>query len=196
MNRIQYYYSAMSRQVFLILLMLLILARLTIFLEVIVFDINNYTASFNIVASILLYAIQLGICLFFFFGHKYFYSEYNETEIVYYNRLLRKKQEIKIARAASALLGKRGITLYDTNQEPLFYLPFFRLGIISPVGVDGFYKILKAENISIEKQFTTLPGHGASKKVLSIFYSCLALFTLASLTQAIALARAIFQSQM
>ncbi len=193
MKRIKYYYSTMSRQVFLILLMFLVLARFIIFYEVIVFDINNYADSYNIGASILLYTVYLGTCLFFFFGHKFFYTDYNETEIIYYNRILRKKNIMRIEEISKAILGKRGISLYAANNENAsLFIPFFRLGIVSPVGVDEFYKLLKTKNISIEKNFTKLPGHGSSRKAFSLIYSCLALLILASLTQSIALARAIF----
>lgn len=195
MEKIQYYYPSMSKQVFLILLMLLIAARFTIFLEVIFFDINDYTSTYNIGASLLLYLFYLVICLFFFFGYKFFYTTYNEDEIIYHNCILRKTKRIDFHRISKAVLGKRGITLYEKEGESaLFFLPFFRLGLISPVGVDGFYKLLKAKNLSIEKQFTILPGHGISRKIASVVYSCLALFVLASLTQSVALAVAILKN--
>ena len=196
MKRIKYYYSAMSRQIFLILLMLFILARFVIFYEVIVFNINDYAASYNIGASIFLYIVYLVTCIFFFFGHRLFYTDYNENEVAYYNRILRKKYEMKIEKISKAILGKRGISLYTAgNEKSSLFIPFFRLGIVSPVGVDEFYKLLIEKNIPLEKQFTKLPGHGNSKKVLSLVYSCLALLILASLTQSVALARAIFISQ-
>ena len=71
------------------------------------------------------------------------------------------------------------------------FIPYFRMGVISPAGVDEFYRLLKAKDIHIEKQFVTLPGHGRSKKIIPTVYSALALLTLASLTQAVALASAI-----
>ena len=91
-----------------------------------------------------------------------------------------------------AVLSKRGIKLYTKGSEsPSMFIPFFRMGVISPAGVDEFYRLLKAKDIHIEKQFVTLPGHGRSKKIIPALYSALALLTLASLTQAVALASAI-----
>ncbi len=196
MEKIKYYYTSMSKQVFFILLALLIVARAVVFMEVILFNINNYSTTYNLEVAFFVQFVFLLITIFFFFGYKYFTAEYDENNIVYTNKILRSKNKVELKDIQKAVLGKRGISLYtDPQKKPCFFLPFFRLGVVSPVGVDGFYKILKTKGILIEKKFTILPGHGRYKKIFSVFYSCLALFTLAYLTQTVALIFAIIKSR-
>jgi len=195
MKKIRYYYSSMSKQVFLILLSLFIITRFIIFIEVVVFDINNYSAMFNIGPTIILYLFYLLICAFFFFGFKFFYTIYNENQVIYSNKILRKDYFVDLNRINRALLNKRGIHLYYLGEDKCcLFIPFFRLGIISPVGVDEFYKLLKSKNIQIEKTFTVFPGSKKTNKVIPIIYSGLALLVLGLLTQSIALATAILKS--
>lgn len=196
MKRIRYYYSAMSKQVFLIVLFLFILARMTIFFQVIFYNINDYATLYNVKASIFLYAIYIVLCLFFFYAYKGFYVEYDEHKVIYYNRIIQKRYFTDLDRVSNAVLNKDGIYLYYasddiTKNSPVMFIPFSRFGVISPVGVDDFYKLLKQKNIIIEKSFVELPVFGKSKNWVSILYSGLALFALASLTQALALINAI-----
>ncbi len=196
MEKIKYYYTSMSKQVFLITLALLLIARSIVFIEVIFFNINNYPTTYNLSVALFIHFVYLLITIFFFFGHKYFIAEYDENNIVYTNKILRRKNKVELKDIQKAVLGKRGISLYTSPQKkPCFFLPFFRLGVVSPVGVDGFYKILKSKDILLEKKFTILPGHGKYKKIFSVLYSCLALFTLAYLTQALALIFAIIKNR-
>lgn len=195
MKKIRYYYSSMSKQVFLILLSLFIITRFIIFTEVIIYDINNYSAMFNIGQTIILYLFYLFICAFFFFGFNFFYTTYNENQVIYINKILRKDYFVDLSRIDRALLNKHGIYLYYLGEDKhCLFIPFFRLGVISPVGIDEFYKLLKSKNIQIEKTFTVLPSSKKSNKIVSTIYSGLALLTLGSLTQSIALATTIFKS--
>lgn len=195
MKKIQYYYSAMSKQVFLIILCLFFAARFTIFFQVVKYNISGYADDFNIAGTLILYVIYILFCIFFFFGYKFCFTLYNEEEAIYHNKLLKKQYHVDLNKIDRAVLTKRGICLYyPESRRKCFYIPFWRLGKISPVGVDDFYNLLKSKDIHIEKQFVTLPGFGKSKGITSLIYSCLALFTLGGLTQAVALAVAIFKS--
>lgn len=194
MKKIRYYYTSMSKQVFLILLFLLILVRFLIFQLVVKHDLLGKAHLYNVPATIALNLVLLLLCALFLLGFKFFYTEFDDDQIIYHNRLLNKKIQLDFNQVEKAILSKRGIRLYTKATEtPAMFIPFFRMGLISPPGVDTFYRLLKSKNISIEKQFITLPGHGKSKKIIPLIYSVLALITLASLTQAIALLNAIIK---
>jgi len=195
MEKIKYYYSAMSKQVFILILGLLIIMRFILFLQVIKYDLLEYANNFNLWATVILYGFYLFICMFFFTAYKFFYATFDENQIIYYNKILRKKKIQSLNNIKKAHLSKKGVYLYsNSDSDPVFYLPFFRFGIISPVGIDKFYKILKQKDIEIQKDFSVLPGQGKKWKWVSIIYTCIALFTLASTTQTIALVSAIFKS--
>ena len=192
MKKIRYYYSSMSKQVFLILLMLLVAARFFIFQLVIKYDILGKASLYNVPATVAMNTVFVLICIFLLIGYRLFYTKFDEHQVIYRNLLLRKEVSLDLDSLERAVLSKRGIKLYTKGSEsPSMFIPFFRMGVISPAGVDEFYRLLKAKDIHIEKQFVTLPGHGKSKKIIPAVYSALALLTLASLTQAVALASAI-----
>lgn len=194
MKKIRYYYSSMSKQVFLILLTLLVSVRFFIFHLIVTLDILSSASLYNVPATVAMNISYLILCSLLIFGFKLFYTEFDEVQVIYHNLLLRKKVQLSLDIVDKAVLTKRGIYLYINGcQTHAMRIPFFRLGLISPVGVDEFYKLLKSKDITIEKQFVTLPGYGKSKKIVPTVYSALALLTLASLTQAVALASAILK---
>ena len=195
MEKIKYYYSSMSKQVFLLILGLLVVTRFVLLVQVVKYDIVDYAQDFSLWASSLLYLFYLAMCAFFFAAYKLFYAIFDENEIIYHNKLLRKEIHFSLNNLKKVHLSKKGIYLYENSKDKSpFYLPFFRFGIISPVGVDKFYKLLKQKNIEIQKDFSTLPGQGKKWKWVSTIYTGLALLTLASATQAIALLSAIIKS--
>lgn len=194
MKKIRYYYSSMSKQVFLILSMLFVLARFVLFLEVIFFDINGYAGQYNIFASVLLYLVYFLPLLFFSTGYRFFYTLYDEDKVTYCNRLLKKETSLSFASVEKAILDRKGIHLFCKGRsESDLSIPFFRFGVISPAGADDFYKLLKQKNIPLEKKFTILPGHEPSRRWRGLVYSCLALLSLALLTQTVALAVSILK---
>lgn len=194
MEKIRYYYSTMSKQMFFILLILLIALRFILLMQVLIYHLNDYAEQLNIGATVLLYLVYLSICIFFLLAYKGFYVLFDEHSATYHNRLLRRQRTIDLDKVTKAHLGKRGIHLYEDNQDTsAFYVPFFRFGVISLGGMDGFYKMLKRKPIEIQKDFLTLPGHGKRRKWISLFYTCLALLTLASLTRTLALVVAILR---
>lgn len=195
MEKIKYYYSAMSKQVFILILSVLIVTRFILFVQVMTYNINGYAGKINIQATLLLYLVYLFICIFFFIAYKFFFTVFDENNATYYNKLLKKEVTVNLNSIERAHLTKKGIYLYEEKKEnPVFYLPFFRFGIVSPVGVDNFYKVLKQKDIKIEKDFTILPGHGKRWKWVSVLYTCLALLVLGTETQTLALVVAIIKS--
>lgn len=195
MQKIKYNHSTTSKKVFLTMLILLILSRFIVFFQAISYNINNYNESYNVGATIALYVFYFLIGLFFLFGHKLFYISYNHDTIAYHNFILKSKKEISFDNISKVILGKRGMNFYKNNDDnAVFFIPFFRLGLISIIDIDNFYKFLKSKNINIEKQFIIMPGYGKSRKFIKTLYSGLSLFVLAYLTQSIALIFAIFKS--
>ncbi len=195
MEKIKYYYSSMSKQVFLIILGLLFIIRFILFLQVMKYNINSYADDFNIGATLILYLVYLSICVFFFTAYKFFYSVFDEDKITYHNKLLKKENTAYLGKIKRAHLTKRGILLYEGEDEkPCFYLPFFRFGIISPIGVDNLYRLLKKKEIKIEKDFVILPGQGRKWKWVAVLYTGLTLLVLAPATQTLALVVAIFKT--
>lgn len=196
MNKIRYYYSAMSKQVFLILLILFFIIRFALITEIVIYDIQGYGDSFNLVATFILYALYLAVSVFFLIGYKFFYAEFDKDTVTYHNKLTKKSVTANLNDICKATLTKKGVFLYkDENaSQACIHIPFWRLGKISPVGIDDFYKLLKTKDIIIDKQFKVLPGYGKSKGFTSLVYSCLALFALGSLTQTLALFVAIFKT--
>ena len=196
MNKIQYYYSAMSKQVFLILLCIFFILRFALFAEIVIYDIQGYGDSFNIGATFILYSLYIAACIFFFIGYKFFFTTYDENVVTYHNKLLKKEISADLNTIQKATLTKKGVFLYQDadSSEACLHIPFWRLGKISPVGIDEFYKLLKTKDIIIDKQFKVLPGYGRSKGLTSVIYSCLALLVLGSATQTLALFVAILKS--
>ena len=62
MKKIRYYYSSMSKQVFLILLMLLVAARFFIFQLVIKYDILGKASLYNVPATVAMKTASSGRC--------------------------------------------------------------------------------------------------------------------------------------
>ncbi|MFV0518001.1 MAG: hypothetical protein ACK5MV_11450 [Aminipila sp.] len=195
MEKIKYYYSCMSKQVFLIIIAFLIVIRFILCVQIVTYNVNDYGNMLNLGATSFLYLIYLVVCIFFFIAYKFFIVEFNNDSVTYTNHILRRRKEVDLGEISAAHLTKKGIKLYKENEEKeCFYIPFFRLGIISPVGVDSFYKILKQKKILIKKDFDTLPGHGKRWKWVGVLYTCLALLALAPATQTLALVVAIFKN--
>ena len=96
--------------------------------------------------------------------------------------LLRKQREFRFSEAGSAFFGSRGVNFYEKenpdvkNDKPLFYLPFFRGGIINAVQINNFYKYLKDRgDMKIYKSFKVLPGYTKKWKLVAVCYLFLAI---------------------
>lgn len=173
MFKIRYYYSSLPKQLFIIVLMMALLVRFTLF-----FAGGFYKESY-VGATVFVYLLALIVCVFFLVGWRFFYSEFNEDTIVYHNLLLKKKTGLELAAVSRALFSKSGISLfYEEEERPRFFVPFHRFGVVSPVGVENFMNLMKNRRVKVEQTYETLPGFGASSKWFSRGYIVLSLLLL------------------
>ncbi|MFT5874103.1 MAG: hypothetical protein ACI8WT_003063 [Clostridium sp.] len=172
MYKIKYYYSSVSKQIFIITLILAIVTRL------ILFFVGGFYEQFNTFLSILMYIVALLCCIFFFTAYKFFYSEFDEKTVTSYNLLLRQTKEADLSKVEKGLLSKSGISLYyDKTKKPNFFIPFYNFGNISPVGVENFTIMLQNLGVEIEKQYKYLPGYGKSSTLFSYGYIIISIIT-------------------
>lgn len=181
MNKIQYHYTNLAKQIFFLICFLYILLRFIIMMEIIFFKIEGYYEATNIPLTLLLYTALFALLICLFRGHKLCYSTYDETTLTYHNTLLRKKRVLELKDVRLAVLDTFGIKFFASKdsdpktEKPIFFLPFFRDGIVEAVQVDKFYKLLKAsEEIKVIKKFKVLPGYSNKWKFVAIAYGFLA----------------------
>lgn len=165
MYKIRYYYSSLSKQVFIIFVTLNILLRFAVFFA------GGFYKDAYVIPSVALYFLALALCAFFFTAWKYFYFEFDEASIVSHNMLTKKETELELSSVERALFSKSGISLFCEGEEaPQFNIPLRRFGVISPVGVENFMNLMKNNAVTVEQQYDTLPGCGPSSKWVGRIY--------------------------
>lgn len=201
MNKIQYHYTNLAKQIFLLICFLYILLRFIIMVEIIVFKIEGYYEATNIPLTLLLYGVLFAILVCLFRGHKFCYSTYDENVLIFHNSLLRTKKTLHLADAKLAILDTFGVKFFASQtadpktEKPIFFLPFFRDGIVEAVQIDKFYKMLKAnENIRVIKKFKVLPGYSNKWKFAAIAYGFLAVIFFMSCATPITVIIVLFQN--
>lgn len=201
MNRIQYHYTNLAKQIFFLICFLYIFLRFTIMMEIIIFKIEGYYEVTNIPLTLLLYAVLFAVIILLFRGHKFCYSTYDENELIFHNTLLRTKKTLHLADAKLAILDTFGVKFFASQtanpktEKPIFFLPFFRDGIVEAVQIDKFYKMLKAnENIRVIKNFKVLPGYSNKWKFVAIAYGFLAVIFFMSCATPITVIIVLFQN--
>ncbi len=201
MNKIQYHYTNLAKQIFFLVCFLYFFLRFLIMMEIIFFRIDGYYESTNIPLTLLLYAALFTIVILFFRGHKFCFSTYDEDHLIYHNTLLRTEKKLELADAKLAVLDTFGIKFFSAQnadpktEKPIFFLPFFRDGIIEAVQIDKFYKMLKAkEDIRVVKKFKVLPGYSNKWKFVTIAYGFLAVILFMSCATPITVVIVLFQN--
>ena len=170
MYKIRYYYSSLSKQFFLIILIWTLLVRFTLFF------VGGFYKDAYVGATVAVYALALALCVFFFIGWKLFYFEFDETSLTGYNLLTKKKTELDLRPVQRALFSKSGISLfYEGDGVPRYFIPFRRFGIISPVGVENFMNLMKNRHVHVEQEYQVLPGYGKRAVWLGRCYTLLAI---------------------
>lgn len=190
MKLIRYHYTHTAKQIFFIVCFLYTLLRFTVMLEVILFKLPGFYEQVNILLTLISYLLIFIVIFLLFIEHKLCYSIYDEEQLVYYNLLLRKQKILNLSNVKTAILGTFGIKFYDSEtvnekeDKPIFFLPFFRGGLIEPVQINNFYKMLKSrEDINVIKKFKVLPGYSKKWRFVAIFYGFLAvIFFMSSAT--------------
>ena len=161
------------------------LLRFLIVLEILVFKLDGYYENMNFPLDLplLLYFVIFLVLLVVFRGHKICISAYDEQTLTYYNTLLRKSKSLDLSTVKMAVFDTFGVKFYDhqdadyENEKPMFFLPFFRDGIIEALDIDAFFKMMKArEGVQVIKTFKVLPGYTRKWTALTVFYGFLAVF--------------------
>lgn len=201
MNKIQYHYTNLAKQIFFLICFLYMLLRFTIMLEIIIFKIEGYYEATNVPLTLLMYLAVFAIIICLFRGHKFCYSTYNESLLTYHNTLLKRAKTLNLEDAGLAVFDTFGVKFFASQSadpktdKPLFFLPFFRDGIIEAVQIDKFYKMLKAkEGIRVVKNFKVLPGYSKKWRFVAIAYGFLSVVLFMSCATPLTVVIVLFQS--
>ena len=201
MKKIQYHYTNTLKQVFLASCFIWAILRFLVTMEIIIFQIEEYYEAINIPLTMLMYAALFAFLVVLFLGHKLCYSLYDGERIVYRNTLLRREKTFLLSNAHFAVFDTFGVKFFaaeedeQSGKKPLFFLPFFRDGIIEAVQINGLFKMLKErENIRVIKKFKVLPGYGKKWKLLSVLYGFLTFALLTSCITPLTVVIILFQN--
>ena len=183
MYKIQYHYTNIAKQVFFGVCFLYALLRFFIMAEIIIFKVDGYYQATNIPLTRLMYLAVFALIFALFRGHKYCYSTYDEKELTYHNSLLKKSRSLNLSEAKVAVFDTKGVSFYAEDgsnfeeKKPLFFLPFFRDGVIEAVQINKFYKMLKdMPDMRVIKRFRVLPGYEKKWNFVTIAYGFVAVF--------------------
>lgn len=189
MKIIRYTYTHVMKQLFFVTCFAYALLHFAVMMEVVIFKLPGFYENVRPFATVLVYLLIFIFIFMLFIQYKFFYSVYNEEGIVYYNRLLRKEKRFTFSDAKSVFFGSRGVKFYSkenpdvSKDQPLFYLPFFRGGIINAIQINNFYKFLKdREDMKVYKSFKVLPGYTKKWKVVAVAYLFLAIIVFMNCT--------------
>lgn len=187
MNKIQYHYTNFAKQAFFAICFIYALLRFLIMAEIVLFKIEGYYQATNIPLTLLMYLAIFSIIITLFRGHRFCYSTYNENQLTFHNNLLRKTRSLELKNAKVAVFDTRGVSFYSSPSEnfsqetPVFFLPFFRYGIIEAVQINRFYKMLKEmPDMQVIKRFKVLPGYSKKWNFVTIAYGFLAVIVFLS----------------
>lgn len=201
MKKIPYRYTNIAKQAFIITIMLQALMRLIIMAEIVIFKVEGYYENTNILLTVLMYAVIFAVLITLFRGHTFCYSLYSDSTLIYRNTLLRRERQLQLSEARLAVMDTFGIKFYaepdadPKTAKPLFFLPFFRDGIIEAVPVNNFYISLKDRgDMVVIKKFRVLPGYTKKWRFVTIGYSLLAALCLASLSTPLTVIIVLFQN--
>lgn len=200
MNKIQYHYSHITKQLFVLTLLLYTLLRFLIMAEIMIYKIDGYYEATNIPLTLLLYFFIFALLLCLLCSYKFCYSTYDVHSLTYRNKLTRKEKTLEFSQVRMALFDTMGVKFYtsehgSTEDKPDFFLPFFRGGIIQAVQIDKLYKKMKAdENIRVQKTFRVLAGYTKKWKALAVVYGFLAVITFMTCATPLTVVIVLFQS--
>ncbi|MGN0733125.1 MAG: hypothetical protein ACI4LC_03015 [Emergencia sp.] len=175
--------------------------RMIIMVEIVIFKIPGYYENLNIPLTIILYAAIFAVIISILTCHRNFYSLYDDKTLTYYNRYLRREKSLELSEAKLAVFGSRGVNFYTSpdgetsGEAPVFFLPFFRGGIIDALDINGLFLSLKdRDDMRVIKNFTVLPGYGKPWSILKIVYGFLAVVMMVSCATPLALVIVLFQN--
>lgn len=177
MSIIPYTCTNKAKLLFYVMIVALCLLRLTIIIQIKAYDLEGYQV--YLLPTLLYYGILLVVITALFFGYKFFYTIYDEENIVYHNALFKKTRSMEFDQIKYARFGRRGVQLYsvcapDKKAKPDLFIPFFRLGIIEAIAANDFFEnLIDRKGIVIEKTFKVLPGYSKPWNLISALYALL-----------------------
>lgn len=186
MHKIRYHYTNLPKQLLFIVLFVYALLRFGIMMEIFIFKIPEYYGKVNMPLTILMYIVIFLVLLVLFRGHKICFSTYDENTLTYYNTLLGKSRSLELSQVRLAVFDTFGVKFYDDpnadyenkNVQPLFFLPFFRDGVVEALDINAFFKMMKErEDVRVIKKFKVLPGYTKKWKALAVAYGFAAVAT-------------------
>lgn len=201
MNKIQYHYTNLAKQLFFAVCFLFTLLRFIVISQVHFYKLEGFYENVNYPLTLIMYAISFVIIYMLFRGHKYCYSTYDENSLTYRNTLLRKEKKLDYSQIKLAVFDTFGVKFYDKENinpkkdKPFFFLPFFRAGIIEAIQIDKFFRMMKdREDITVIKNFKVLPGYSKKWKWLTILYGFMAVILFMTLSTPITTIIVLFQN--
>ena len=101
--------------------------------------------------------------------------------ISYFGRMTRggESRSLELSQVRLAVFDTFGVKFYDDpnadyenkNVQPLFFLPFFRDGVVEALDINAFFKMMKErEDVRVIKKFKVLPGYTNKWKALAVAY--------------------------
>lgn len=178
MNRIIYRPTSTFRQVFLILLSILVILRYAINLEVKIHKLK-YHDVINLPLTTILYAALFILLVFLICLNLKFIIYFNDNSVSYENRLLHRKTSIQFSEVKYVLMNKKGIQFYNSESDSdnvLLRIPFYRFGKLDAIQANTLFKKLIAnQNIIVKKEFKILPGYENYWKIADLLYGLLSL---------------------
>ena len=172
MRTIRYYYSSMTKQFFLLILVASMLVRMALMFVVTTKNIGGYGDAYTVSASMVMYLAFIAGCGFLFIAYRFFHTEFTEHEVTNVNRILRRRKSISLDEITYANFDKGGILLYRVkgSRKPDFLIKFYKFGVASPVGIESFEKLCAYKGLEFDKNYTYLPGQGMFSRLCSIGY--------------------------
>lgn len=202
MKKIGYHYTNLAKQIFIGICFLYLLLRFLIVLEILVFKLDGYYENMNFPADLpAVFLSSFWSCWWCSADTKSASSAYDEQTLTYYNTLLRKSKSLDLSTVKMAVFDTFGVKFYDhqdadyKNEKPMFFLPFFRDGIIEALDIDAFFKMMKAkEGVQVIKTFKVLPGYTKKWTALTVFYGFLAVFAFMNTATPLTVVIVLFQN--
>ncbi len=190
MKKIKYEESSFFKQIFIILLTIYTILRLIIILQIKYYRIPNYYNSIHFPLTLILYAFIITVLIFSFLSYKTCCCLYDSKQIMYINRLIRRKNTVIFNDVHYVRFDKKGVHFYPSisswsnNEKELFKIPFFRFGRIDPIDIKHLYEdLLNNDSIVVEKTYSILPGHGPRWKIVSYIYLLLSIIVFMNYAQ-------------
>lgn len=174
MYQIRYYYSSLSRQLFVLVFALYLLARL------ILFHVGGFSRIYQPFLSTLLYVILIGACVLLFVGHRCCCITFDEEKVIKRNKLRKKEDIVYLNDISKGKFSVIGIRLYTGGKSQyVLYIPIWFFGKISPVGMENFEVMLRNVGVpEVERTYSVLPGYGRGTTFLGylFFFSAIPFF--------------------